>query len=263
MEPEAGQSLAVEKPGWVEWAKAPFVKLGALCDVRATWRLLRDTLAEVRESGRNPGEQFRRAMEDSPQEVEKLVGKRIFAALAISEVVGTYIGSPVISTAMQYLTVNGYNGVWGSIIGDYFPAVGSFAAAWVFMNRDRYREGKSLLERAYSGTGRYLREMLPTHAACLVASAPAYAVGAAISCGCVYGLNLIASNLGNWVPAGTISGPMNMVIGEAIFLGLVLTAINKKIAPDLTAKLTKYWVDRKGDTWATTGTMLPRNEDDR
>jgi len=236
-EPSPAADGAAASRGWLASLSAFGSKLKELCSVRATWRQLQAVVGEVREAGRDPAAQFNRALAESEEAAVQVVNRRLFAALAASEIVGTYICSPLVCSAWQYLTGNAYNGVIGTVVGDYFPAVATFAAAWIYMNRDRYAEGRDLTRCLTAGAMRYLREALPTHAACLVASGPAYAVGSAVASGCIWMLNTAVGAVAHYLPAFAVTQPLNMLVGEAIFIGSVAWALKSRLGPSLARRL--------------------------
>jgi hypothetical protein len=166
----------------------------------------------------------------------KIHGK-LTAGIAISEFVGTYIGAWSVGVALQELTKNAYWGVAGTIIGDYLPAVVSFQAAWLALNVSYY---KNSAKSFWGKVKHFYKDILPLHAAAVVAAVPAYIVGGAVSSGIIALVN-------NFFPHGAekihvmplISETINFGVVEVIYLTLLASqAVN--YAKSITNRYSAY-----------------------
>ncbi len=157
-----------------------------------------------------------------PEAVRAKIDLKFLGALALSEVAGTCIGAPALGLSLQEATGNAYLGVLGTVVGDYFPAVFTFQAAWLAMNLDFYKH------RSQSFFGRvreFYRDVLPIHAAAVAAAIPAYAVGSALSGAMIFGINNIAANGAEKIRIMPIvSEIINFGVVETIYLYLMSSA---------------------------------------
>jgi hypothetical protein len=189
---------------------------------------------------------------------EEIVGKKevitakvlmkLSAAIAVSEVVGPYIGAPLFGMWFQEATKNAYMGVLGTIVGDYLPAVISFEIAWLGLNTAYYANSvKSLLGTIKA----FYKDVLPLHAACIVASIPAYSLGAALNSALIAGLNHIKPHLAENIHVFPLLTEMtNGAIAQTLFLVLLsgmLVRVAGKIAPRYGAYLEKTFGNSGGN----------------
>ncbi|VVC03771.1 Uncharacterised protein [Candidatus Bilamarchaeum dharawalense] len=151
-----------------------------------------------------------------PEAARSAINVRMMATLAASELVGTYVCAPLAGLAIQYSTGNAYNGILGTIAGDYFPAVITGQATWFLLNRGVYTEEKSFFKNLKN----FARDLLPAQAIAALVSIPVYAVSALISAGVVALTNLLGHDLGHKLPTSLFAEGVNMIITEALYLAL-------------------------------------------
>jgi hypothetical protein len=148
-----------------------------------------------------------------PEAVRAKIDLKFLGALAVSEIAGTCFGAPTFGMILQEATHNAYLGVVGTVVGDYFPAVFAFQAAWLALNVDFYKH------RAKTFAGRvreFYKDVMPIHAAAVLASIPAYAVGSAISAAIIFGINKFTNS-------GAEKMRIMPIISEIVNFGFVET----------------------------------------
>lgn len=150
-----------------------------------------------------------------PEVVAAKIDAKFLGALAFGEVCGTCFGAPSVGIALQEFTHNAYLGVAGTIIGDYFPAVFGFQAAWLALNRGYYRHG---ICSFWGGVKKFYKDVLPVHAAAAVAAVPAYIVGGILSAGAVALADFLVPGR-----AGAEKLHFMPIISEVINFGIVET----------------------------------------
>ena len=205
---------------------------------KAVYQTLREDIRMLREA---------KSIRDSelcsnPELLKSKLDVKLTAAIAFSEFVGTYIGALSLGLVVQYVTGNAYKGVGGTIIGDYFPAVFSFQAAWLALNTKYYKESSpSFLGRAKN----FFKDVLPIHKAAVIAALPAYAVGAGLSALLIATTNIIHPDLAHKLPIPIISEILNGGVVELIYLALLFNLsadyIEKTLAPRYSAYLERHY----------------------
>lgn len=165
---------------------------------------------------------------------------KLGAAIAVSEVVGPYIGAPLFGMWFQEATKNAYMGVLGTIVGDYLPAVISWEVAWLGLNTAYYaNSAKSFLGKVKE----FYKDALPLHLACIIASVPAYSLGAALNSALITGLNHLSPHLAEHIHVFPLLTEMtNGAIAQTLYLMLLsglLVRVAGKIAPRYGAYLEK------------------------
>lgn len=161
---------------------------------------------------------------------------RLILALAFSEVIGTYIVSPVATMFGQYAPGGSpMIGAGCGIAGDYFGAVTSYWLGWYLLNRAYYREG------GWLQLSRFVKDVLPLHALAIGVALWLYVAEFVVAWVCFSGL-AIGSKVIAWnTPAIVYFGITNGLM-EALFLGgagLGLPYIAEIIAPRYTAYLSR------------------------
>ncbi len=144
----------------------------------------------------------------------RLIERKWAASLAVSEVVGTFIGAPVVGALAQYSTHNANAGILGTVVGDYFPAVASFAIMWHSLSRGFYSKFGGFLSQVKELAADVSRFM----AVGLLAAIPAYAASASLSGLYVAGAELISKKFAHGFPVPIIAETLNYFVAEAIFL---------------------------------------------
>ena len=163
---------------------------------------------------------------------------KLGAALAVSEVVGPYVGAPLLGMWFQEATKNAYMGVLGTIVGDYLPAVISLEVAWLGLNTAYYaKSAKSFLGKVRE----FYKDALPLHLSCIIASVPAYALGAALNSAIIAGLNYLSPHLAERIHIFPLLTEMtNGAIAQSLYLMLLagpMMKIGKTIADRYSAYL--------------------------
>lgn len=139
--------------------------------------------------------------------------------------------------AVQYSTGNAYNSIWGTIVGDYFPAVTTALGTWFVLNSGFYNATHSFLRDAFSFTkiGLY-------------ATLPAYAVGAVASALVIAGINLLSPELAHKLPMSFFTGVMNAGVSELVFLTAIGNMAPKIIEEQIAPGYEGYLQDNFGPT---------------
>lgn len=192
---------------------------------------VRDDIGTVREA-----RQISKTVEPESTKTDVILSRtnlKMLGGLCISEIVGTIFCAPSFGTFLQYITHNAYMGVVGNIIGDYFPAVVSFQAAWLALNWNYYSNCADTLGGKIK---RFYKDILPLHGIALLASIPAYAGNAAVSSGIIAGINAIAGGLAHKLPMPIIVQTINFAVGETIYLALVLGAAYETIVQKIAGR---------------------------
>src|SRR3989338_7090218 len=170
-----------------QFAKSVSIPASALriLNPRHAFRTYKDSFKALREA---------RSIKDSElvgnsELIKSKLHFKFAAMIAVSEFVGTYLGAMPAGLAAQYSTGNAYNSIWGTIVGDYFPAVTTALGTWFVLNAGFYRATHSFLRDAFTFTkiGLY-------------ATLPAYAVGAVASALVIAGINLLSPELAHKLP---------------------------------------------------------------
>ena len=184
-------------------AVRPFNVAATLSEARAVWSQFRKELSV--------------ADPDADCSEETLVARlagRLGIALLVSEVVGTYMFSPGLAVAGQYLPGGSWwLGLLGGIAGDYFPAVISYGIAALLLSWRYYREG------GWFRLGRFAREVGFVYYCAGTAALVLYASDAAACWGVVKLLELISPEVAHNIPVVTW-----FAIGNGIFEVLYLAA---------------------------------------
>ncbi|NYZ77590.1 hypothetical protein H0O02_04745 [Candidatus Micrarchaeota archaeon] len=155
------------------------------------------------------------------EETVSKVELRFGGALALSEIVGSFICAPLVGSLFHYISGNAYKGVIGNIIGDYFPAVLSFQVAWFALNKDYYSKcADSFLGKIK----RFYKDAMPIHAVASAAAIPAYMVNMYVSSAIITGFYDMSGRLTSILPMPLVTQIVNMTIAEAIFLSIILGA---------------------------------------
>lgn len=171
----------------------------------------------------------RKLFQAGPEAARSAINLRMLATLGASEIAGTYICAPLLGMVFQYSTGNAYNGIIGTIAGDYFPSVLTGQITWFALNRGFYSEEKSFFKNLKN----FVRDILPAQGIAALVSIPIYALSATISVGFVALSNLLSHNLGHVLPTFLFAEAVNMVITEALYLALFLASAGdamKKVA---------------------------------
>ncbi|MEM4707280.1 MAG: hypothetical protein QXL47_01585, partial [Candidatus Anstonellales archaeon] len=150
------------------------------------------------------------------EKVRATVELKLAIGIAISEIVGTYFGAVGFGMILQIFTGNPYMGVVGTILGDYFPAFLSFDVVWFLLNKDYYTE-KTNENRVW----RFIKDVLPLHAAGVVAAFPAYVVAGAVSTGFVAFTEWVFPSIAKYIPVPLFSEFLNLGVSELIYLSLL------------------------------------------
>ncbi len=171
------------------------------------------------------------------------IDMKLAAGIAISEFVGTYIGAWSVGVALQELTKNAYWGVAGTIIGDYLPAVLSFQVAWLALNTQYYSNSAKSF---WGKVKHFYKDILPLHAAAVIAAVPSYLVGGLLSSGIIALVNHFSPHGAEKIHImPLISEIINFGVVEVIYLTLLASqAMN--YAKNITARYTAYLDKRFG-----------------
>ena len=163
------------------------------------------------------------------------VKRRFFYCIAVSEIVGTFIGAPIGGAAAQYSTGDAYNGILGTIAGDYFPAVAMICTCWHHVNRKYYAH----FDSAWTKTKKFLKDVLSLNTVTTIAALPAYLASAALSAGYVKAAELFSERFAHGFPVAVVEETLNYVIAEAIYL-FTLFKISKFSLDSFTKKYKNY-----------------------
>ena len=159
-------------------------------------------------------------------EAKKIIKKRFIHALVVSEIVGTFIGAPLVGSLFQYTSGSAYKGILGTMIGDYFPALVSFTVYWYMLNRKFYSIKKSFFDKAKQlakDIGSFLKIDL-------IAVPPAYLIGGTLSAIYVRTAEFFSEKIAHGIPVSLITEPLNYIAAEATYIYLVLKFIDKALA---------------------------------
>lgn len=171
--------------------------------------------------------------------IEKKMELRFAAAIALSETIGSYICAPLVGIGLQELSKNPYFGVFGTIIGDYVPAMISFQLAWYSMNAGYYKKAaKSALGKVW----KVEKDLVKFHLGEVLSFGPAYLSEILICGGLIKGLEHhwphIVEKL-HFMPY--VYQSINFVVAETIFL--LMTAVVNRVSgltQSMTGKYSAY-----------------------
>ena len=194
----------------------------------------RETRQQLKAALQASGDDKLRAHPEAVADVMKL---RMKAGLAISEIVGTYICAPALSLAMQYGHSGSVaKGIAGEIIGDYFPAVLTSTIVWGLLNKAYYKNSS---DNVLGKLKQLVVDRAPFVWNGLKAAAPVYALSAAAGFAYLAVGKVLFPAAVDVVPAFPIVQVLNGVVGQAIFMMLVLRRYDD-LAAGITNKYRSY-----------------------
>ncbi len=205
------------------------------CTPRNIYHTLREDIRLSREAMKTRESE----LVGKPELINAKIRLKLAAGVAISEFAGTYVGAPVAGLLVQYATGDAYNGIAGTIAGDYFPAVASFQLAWFMFNKAYYSAGSF-----WENVKQFYKDVLPLHALALAASIPTYAITGGISFLLIGGINTFYPGLAHQLPMPVLTEFINVTVGEFIFLALVYSGsseISKRLSPGYSAYLDRTY----------------------
>lgn len=201
------------------------------------YRTLREDIRQLREAKSIRDADICR----NPDLAKSKLRVKLMATIAVSEFIGTYIGALGMGIFVQYYTGSAYKGICGTIIGDYFPAVIAGEITWLTLNREYYtRSSSSFLGKIKN----FFKDMLPLHGAALLASMPAYAIGAFFSALVIAGINLIYPDLANKLPMAIVTEMSNVGVSELIYLTLFYNLSSGSIMERINERYVSYLKER-------------------
>jgi len=170
------------------------------------------------------------------------VKRRFIYCIALSEIVGTFVGAPIGGAVAQYSTGDAYNGILGTIAGDYFPAVAAICVTWHHVNRKYYLHFDSVWAKAKE----FFKDVLSLNTVTTIAALPAYLASAALSAGYVKAAELFSERFAHGFPVAVVEETLNYVIAEAIYL-FTLFKISKLALDRFTKKYDDYLTQEFGN----------------
>lgn len=152
----------------------------------------------------------------------RVMKRRFLYSLAVSET-AALVGAPLTGIVSQYTTGNPYNGIAGTIVGDFISASAAFSVTWYGLNRHHYSASKSKAKQ-------FMRDYLPFFGIDLAAAIPAYAASAALSYGYVKAAEHYSQDFARLFPSSLVSETVNYLLIEAIYLYGVLKLVDRPLA---------------------------------
>ncbi len=185
------------------------------------YRTLREDIRRVKEA---------RSLKDrdiyEAKAAESAVRLKFAASVAVCEVFATYMCAPIAGTIAQYASGSAYNGIAGTILGDYIPSVVSFAVLWPILNSGYYAESSGTAAGRLKAMS---KDMLPFYKAGLVAAVPSYIISAALSSGAIALTSHYSQGAADRIPFPIMAEALNVVVAEAAYLALLFGLTERNI----------------------------------
>lgn len=207
-----------------------FKSIPRLFDIRIFINMVKENLAIYREA-KSVNEQD---VVRDPKLVKAKVFLKFSAALAISEIAGTYIIALPAGIALQEINKNAYMGVAGTFLGDYLGASAAFQLAWFSLNIEYYSRSANNVFRKIKN---FYKDILSFEFAAFKSAFPVYMICSGISSAMIALTNLASPGLAERAHVmPVIAQLLNSQVAEVVYL----VNLSRRL-PDLVQTLTKRY----------------------